>query len=575
MTRTFDHEDALPRVPLPTVEASCDRLLEWAVPLLTADELAETEKAVTRFREDPDTHRLHEALAEYAAGPDVHSWLDDFWRTRYLGRRDRIALNANFFFLFQPDDRGRGQVERAAALTAAAVAYQRRIAAQEVPPEQLRGRPLSMVQLKGLFSACRIPGAEIDTSRTTFPATARHVVVFHHGAVFALDVVSPAGTPHTEAELAGALRAVLAASPERGDAVGNLTTKARAEWAASRDSLRALDPANAAAGETIETALFCVALEDVVPADAREASDQLLHGDPGNRWFDKSLTLVVFGDGTAGLNGEHCELDGTTVVGFIDAILGTPAPHGPAAGEPVVTPVRWVLDDALRADIAAAGREFVEYAAATATTTLSIEGFTSTTAKELRCSPDAFAQLAFQLAHFRAKGHLGATYESIATRHFHHGRTEAMRVVTPEVVTFVAAVERGDRADAREAFHVAARAHVARARQCQAGDAPEQHLWELQMLARRRGEPEPPALYDSPGWRILRDDFLSTSSVPSPRVQYFGFGSTSPTCIGVGYGLQHDRFDVFLSTPTSVRGQMVVFAEQLRGVVAELVELLR
>jgi carnitine O-acetyltransferase len=218
VTRTFDHEDALPRVPLPTVGASCDRLLEWAAPLLTADELAQTEKAVTRFREDPGTHRLHAALTEYAARPGVHSWLDDFWRTRYLGRRDRIALNANFFFLFQSD--GRPQVERAAALTAAAVAYQRRIAAQEVPPEELRGRPLSMVQLRYLFSACRIPGAEIDSSRTAFPATARHVVVFHHGAVFALDVVSPDGTPHTEAELAGALRAVLAASPRRGDAVG-------------------------------------------------------------------------------------------------------------------------------------------------------------------------------------------------------------------------------------------------------------------------------------------------------------------------------------------------------------------
>ena len=575
VTRTFDHEDALPRVPLPTVEASCDRLLEWAAPLLTADELAETEKALTRFREDPGTHRLHAALAEYAARRGVHSWLDDFWRTRYLGRRDRIALNANFFFLFQPDDRGRGQVERAAALTAAAVAYQRRIAAQEVPPEELRGRPLSMVQLKSLFSACRIPGAEIDSSRTAYPATARHVVVLHHGAAFALDVVSPDGTPHTEAELAGALRAVLAASPQRGDAVGSLTTKARAEWAASRDALRALDPANAAACETIETALFCVALEDLAPADAREACDQLLHGDPGNRWFDKSLTLVVLGDGTAGLNGEHCELDGTTVVGFIDAILGTPAPDGPAAGEPVVARVEWVLDEALRADEAAAERAFLDYAAATATATLSVEGFTSTTAKELGASPDAFAQLAFQLAHSRAKGHLGATYESIATRHFHHGRTEAMRVVTPEVVAFVAAVGSGDRAAAREAFHAAARAHVARARQCQAGDAPEQHLWELQMLARRRGEPEPPALYDSPGWRILRDDFLSTSSVPSPRVQYFGFGSTSPTCIGVGYGLQHDRFDIHLSTPASVREQMVVFADRLREAVAELTGLLR
>lgn len=62
--------------------------------------------------------------------------------------------------------------------------------------------------------------------------------------------------------------------------------------------------------------------------------------------------------------------------------------------------------------------------------------------------------------------------------------------------------------------------------------------------------------------------------MPSPRVQFFGFGSTSPTCIGVGYGLQHDRFDIYLSTPASVREQMVVFADRVRDSVAELVALL-
>lgn len=578
---TFGNEDALPRIPLPTVDRSCDLFLEWCAPLLTAEELAQTEKAVARFREEGSGARvLHAALAEYDAEPGVHSWLDGFWRRRYLGRRDRIALNANFFFLFQPAEGEPGQVERAAALTAAAVAFKGRIDAQEVPPEVQRGRPLSMEQLKYVFSACRIPGAEIDSSRTAYPSDARHVVVFHHGAVFALDVVAPSGAPHTTAEIADGLRAVLAASPERGQAVGHLTTKARAEWAASREALRALDPANAQACETIETALFCVALEDTVPADARQACEHLLHGDSGNRWFDKSVTLVVFGDGSAGLNGEHCELDGTTVVAFIDAIIGTPAVDGEPQGAPAVAPVEFVLDDALRADVEEAGRAFADYAAATATSTLSVEGFTSGTAKALGVSPDAFCQLAFQLAHQRAKGHLGATYESIATRHFHHGRTEAMRVVTPQIAAFVGAMVDPAASDDRRraAFRAAAEAHVARARQCQAGDAPEQHLWELQMLQQRRGAelgvPEPLELYDSPGWRIVRDDYLSTSAVPSPRVQYFGFGSTSPTCIGVGYGLQADRFDIHLSTPESVREQMTVFARCVRESVAELVELL-
>lgn len=47
-TRTFGNEDRLPRVPLPTLEESCERFLTWCTPLLTEDELAVTATAVDR-----------------------------------------------------------------------------------------------------------------------------------------------------------------------------------------------------------------------------------------------------------------------------------------------------------------------------------------------------------------------------------------------------------------------------------------------------------------------------------------------------------------------------------------------
>ena len=110
---TFGNEDRLPRLPLPTLEESCDRFLEWCGPLLTADERAATETAVASFlRPGGPARQLHAALEQYDAAAGMHSWLDTFWPYRYLGRRDRIALNANFFFLFEDSDQG--QVERAA-----------------------------------------------------------------------------------------------------------------------------------------------------------------------------------------------------------------------------------------------------------------------------------------------------------------------------------------------------------------------------------------------------------------------------------------------------------------------------
>ncbi len=593
-TRTFGNEDRLPRVPLPTLEASCERFLAWCAPLLTADELAATEAAVASFlRPDGPGRKLHAALEQYNASEGVHSWLDTFWPSRYLGRRDRIALNANFFFLFGDSDRR--QLDRAAGLVAAAVNYKLQLDEELIPPIVQRGQVLSMEQNKFLFSTTRIPGPVQDTVRSPYTkewpgeSRARHIVVFFRGNMFRMDVLGPDGRPHTLDDLAAGLRTIMEAGAMRAasDAsVGHLTTKARAEWAASRQALLACHPGNAGALDDVETALFCLSLEDFTPESTLEACDHLLHGDSGNRWFDKAVSLIVFEDGTAGINSEHCGLDGTTVLSFVEALLGTSAEEQSAQsgarsqGEPAVEAIEFVLDGDLKADVRAAGASFAAYKANTATSVLSVEGFSRNRAKQLRMSPDAFVQMAFQLAHKRARGLVGTTYESISTRQYRRGRTEAMRVVTPEAVRFVAAMDDPDAdvATRRAAFRAAAEKHVERAKECQAGQAPEQHLWELLLIQKRRGEAlgvtEPLALYETPGWLEMRDDHLSTSSVPSTTVQHFGFGSTSSRCIGLAYALLPDLFNLYLSAPLSLADEMSAFADQFEEAVHELQDLL-
>ncbi len=598
-TATFGNDDRLPQVPLPTLEGSAARFLEWCAPLLDQEQLAATTAATDELLSPQSpAHTLHADLGRFAAREDVASWLDEFWPRRYLGRRDRIALNANFFFLF--GDSGSDQPTRAAELTMAALGHKASLDDESFPPLLSRGAPQSMEQSKHLFSTTRIPGAPQDTVRTpyspTWPgaSTERHIVVLSRGRMYRMDVLGPDGHPHTVEEIAAAMRTVLDAASDRApveESVGSLTTKARAEWAATRSALAALDPGNADAIDLVERALFCVALDDAAPTGEGDDRDQqicrtMLAGDSGNRWFDKAVSFVVLADGTAGINVEHCLLDGTTVLTLVDAMLGeSVSAHAErvgarSQGEPALAPVEFVLDDALRADVRAAAEDFDAFLAATATTVLTFDDFGAEVAKSLGSSPDAFVQMAYQLAHRRARGLTAATYESIATRQFRGGRTEAMRVVTPEVVAFVDAMEdAAASADARrEAFRAAASAHGARARQCQAGDAPEQHLWELQLIQERRGAElgvtEPMALFDSPGWTVMRSDYLSTSSAPSTHIRYFGFGSTSEQCIGVAYVLLPDRLHVHLSTPEAVAGQMTSFARELRRAVRELRELL-
>src|SRR5690242_10243043 len=179
-TRTFGNEDLLPRVPLPTLADTCALFLEWCAPLLTPSELATTRSAVAAFQAGPGPV-LHAALEAYDQSPGVYSWLDTFWPYRYLGRRDRIALNANFFFLFA--ETGQSQLDRAAFLIASALEYKARLDREEIPPIVQRGQALTMEQNKFLFSETRIPGAVQDTVRVPYsqdwpgPSRERHIVV--------------------------------------------------------------------------------------------------------------------------------------------------------------------------------------------------------------------------------------------------------------------------------------------------------------------------------------------------------------------------------------------------------------
>jgi carnitine O-acetyltransferase len=411
-------EARLPRVPVPALEDSAARFLEWCAPLLTPEQLTVTEEAVRAFlAPESPARRLQAALEAYDARPDVASWLDDFWRQRYLGRRDRIALNANFFFLFE--DAAQSQVERAAQLVAAALDYKALLDADRLPRVVQRGRPLSMEQTRYLFSATRIPGHGQDTVRSPStgpepaPSAARHVLVLHRGHAWALDVIGPDGVRHPLDALQAGLRAVLAqttsdAAP--GTSVGQLTASAREEWATNRQALLDIAPGNRTMLDAVETALFCVSLEDVVPQDVHQACDLLLHGDSANRWFDKALSFVVFADGRAGLNAEHSKLDGTTILDFVDAVLASSGDEHAASSAvqrqdaPAARPVDVVLDAALRTAVEDAATAFAAAAADTATAVLSFRDVGTERIKARGTSPDAFVQLAYQLAHRRAKG---------------------------------------------------------------------------------------------------------------------------------------------------------------------------
>lgn len=86
------------------------------------------------------------------------------------------------------------------------------------------------------------------------------------------------------------------------------------------DSIKWTDPINRASVDAIEKSLFAVCLDqpvaDVDPNDdLNVAGSQLIHGggsklNSGNRWFNKTLELVVNRNGMNGINYEHSPAEG-------------------------------------------------------------------------------------------------------------------------------------------------------------------------------------------------------------------------------------------------------------------------
>src|SRR5699024_3347703 len=147
----------------------------------------------------------------------------------------------------------------------------------------------------------------------------------------------------------------------------------------------------------------------------------------GNRWFDKSLSLIVFADGNAGINADMSCLDVATVTSFVDALYDTAAEWRTTlepsnTDTPAAHPVEFRLDEALRANVRVAAAEFEQHRSEVTSRTLTFDDCGSATIEPLAVSTDAFLQLAYQLAHQRAHGYVPAVYEPVGMRHFRNGR---------------------------------------------------------------------------------------------------------------------------------------------------------
>ncbi|XP_057203720.1 carnitine O-palmitoyltransferase 1, muscle isoform isoform X2 [Triplophysa rosa] len=522
----YSFQASLPHLPVPSIDDTISRYLESVRPLLDDEQYKQMEVVANDFKKDPAPKlQKYLVLKSWWATNYVSDWWEEYI---YLRGRGPIMVNSNFYTM----------------LMALGVV------------------PMCSFQYERMFNTTRIPGIETDFVQHL--KDRKHLVVYHRGRFFKLWLYY-GGRHLWPSELELQFQRILddKSEPQMGELkLAALTAGNRVPWARARLKYFR-EGVNRTSLEAIETASFFLTLDDDAhgydPENMRSLdlyAKSLLHGKCYDRWFDKSFNLIVSKNGKMGINTEHSWADAPIIGHMWEYVLATDCFHlgyteeGHCKGDVnkgLAPPTR------LQWDIPKACQEIIEGSYGVAkgiADDVDFHGclfteFGKGLIKKCRTSPDAFIQLALQLAYYRDKGEFCLTYESSMTRMFREGRTETVRSCTCESAMFVRAME--DKNITKEQrlalFHQAAEKHQNMYRLAMTGAGIDRHLFCLYIVSKVMG-------IDSTFLKqVLSEPWrLSTSQTPQQQLnlidiqkfpKYVGAGGGFGPVADDGYGVSY------------------------------------
>lgn len=355
--------------------------------------------------------------------------------------------------------------------------------------------------------------------------------------------------------------------PPSENPLGSLTTENRNVWATARHNLSNLSGKNEKNLKLIDSALFCLCLDDTTIDHDNPISTirNFLFDECRNRWYDKSFSLIVSKDGTTGINFEHSWGDGVAVLRYFNEMFKETTtkpfvhPSTPSIDANVESTVRLLdfdVNDRLINDIQSAEKNHKQIVGSIDMNFLKYEGLNKNLCKQHRISPDAVMQLSFQLGFFKQHGKFVPTYESCSTAAFKHGRTETMRPCTSETKEFCEAISKKRNSispnELRAMMDKCSAKHNALTKDAAMGQGFDRHLFGLRHTAEQNGI-KIPSLFEDPAYSNINHNILSTSTLSSAALLAGGFGPVVSNGYGIGYNIQDSYLGCVISNYTKER----------------------
>ncbi|CAF1074229.1 unnamed protein product [Rotaria sordida] len=568
--KTFEYDDKLPSLPLPTLQHTLERYLDSVRAVVNNDEYVRTKKIVEQFAKGAG-RQLHEQLKTNIENRQERNWLTKWWDEEiYLKWRLPIAPDISmiiFNCLISP--KINSQLTRTCIHIHACALVFEAIREERYPISYVGKHPMTMHQFKYFFNTCRIPHKECDKLVSAFRTVSEdvqtpptHVVIIRNGHLFTFDLYESKKLL-TPPEILQRLEDIVKQSDQSpGLGLGALTALPRDEWAEIHNHLCQINEKNRINFQIIEQALLVYALEDDNSENLTELARIGMLKNPQSRWFDRPNVYIVTRNGLIVANDEHSAYEGIVPVqinshiqNHIDSLEKINS--WPILSDPynkiIVRELLFIHDSYVLNAINRAVTLFYHSADNIEIRVINVTQCTKEDIKQyVRIHPDTFFQLCLQLAYFKLHEHKSAsTYETASTRRFYRGRTETIRTCTPEVVTWCHAMTNSDKQltkiEKRKLFLIAANRHQELTTKASENQGCDRHLLGLSMIAYLTGKSF--ELTNDPSWIKSGGSsnfILSTSCLGFNT----SLGGTGPMCLngyGVFYRIGSDAITFFVS----------------------------
>ncbi|KFQ41473.1 PREDICTED: choline O-acetyltransferase, partial [Nestor notabilis] len=457
-------ETTVPKLPVPPLQQTLRMYLQCMKHLVPEEQFGKTKVIVEQFGKagglGESLQQLLEERREKTTNWVFNYWLDDM----YLNNRLALPVNSSpaIIFAHQHFKDVNDQLRFAANLISGVQDYKALLDTHVLPVDfargQLSGHPLCMKQYYGLFSSYRLPGHTKDTlvaQKSSVMPEPEHIIVACNNQFFVLDVVINFRRL-SEGDLFTQLQKIAKMAENEEEMlppIGLLTTDGRTEWAEARTILMK-DSTNRDSLDMIERCICLVCLDSPSSVELNDTSMalQLLHGggfhkNGANRWYDKPMQFVVGRDGVCGTVCEHSPFDGIVLVQCTEHLLkhmkesSKKLVRADSVTElPAPRRLRWKCSPEIQTHLASAAEKLQRIVNNLDFIAYKFENYGKEFIKKQKISPDAYIQVALQLAFYRCHRRLVPTYESASIRRFDEGRVDNIRSATSEAFAFVKAM---------------------------------------------------------------------------------------------------------------------------------------